>query len=420
MHRLFNRNALLLADQAIFSGSSFLVTLLLARVLTMHEFGTFAALILVLYLVVSLVSAFVVQPLQVSLPAVRRTADYLAFSLWAQAGIALALLALLSLVRIALEVGMPYGSEAAATRIAHYTSLHAPVMLFSVGFLMHDYFRKRLLAENEIEQTFISDVLLLAAHGGAMLLLAWNTEVTLPKAIHLLGIGYILPVLYMTLRSISAHYPNMRWISYVRSHIAQGKWLFYTAVIQWWSGNFFVIASGFLLGSAALGALRLVQTVFGVLNILFQTFENYVLPQTAGKLQLSTETGIQFLKKSSREPMIFVAVLLLALFVFSDTVIVLAGGEIYREYGFLVKGMSVLYVFIFVGYPIRIAIRALLMNKVFFEGYLLTFAFAVSSFWLLLTRFELAGALAGLILSQIILLVYWQLKLVKKQILLWK
>ena len=76
--------------------------------------------------------------------------------------------------------------------------------------------------------------------------------------------------------------------------------------------------------------------------------------------------------------------------------------------------------FIFVGYPVRIAIRALIMNKVFFEGYLLTFMFALSSSWLLLTRFELIGAIVGLILSQIILLVYWQIKLMKKHILLWK
>jgi len=250
--------------------------------------------------------------------------------------------------------------------------------------------------------------------------MATNPGVTLENTITGLGIGYILPVLYLLMQSDSMSYPNKRWLVYAKAHFVQGKWLFFTAVLQWWAGNFFVVASGLLLGSAALGALRLVQSVFGVLNILFQTFENYLLPQTAGKMQISLESGIGYLKKSSRQPMLFAAILLTAMFVLSDTIIVLAGGENYRDYGFLVKGMAVLYVFIFVGYPVRIAIRALIMNKVFFEGYLLTFMFALSSSWLLLTRFELIGAIVGLILSQIILLVYWQIKLMKKHILLWK
>jgi O-antigen/teichoic acid export membrane protein len=409
MSRPFNKKFLLLADQAVFSGSSFVVTVVLARMLSVQDFGTFAGLILVLYLIVSLVNAFVIHPLQVTLPSVGRTTDYLSFSLWFQSGITILLTTGISLLLL-----MPLPA------LQMLATLYLPILLFSAGFLMQDYFRKRLLAENRIEQTLLADILLMVAHAGALLIMATNPGVTLENTITGLGIGYILPVLYLLMQSDSMSYPNKRWFVYAKAHIVQGKWLFFTAVLQWWAGNFFVVASGLLLGSAALGALRLVQSVFGVLNILFQTFENYLLPQTAGKMQISLESGIGYLKKSSRQPMLFAAILLTAMFVLSDTIIVLAGGENYRDYGFLVKGMAVLYVFIFVGYPVRIAIRALIMNKVFFEGYLLTFMFALSSSWLLLTRFELIGAIVGLILSQIILLVYWQIKLMKKHILLWK
>lgn len=82
--------------------------------------------------------------------------------------------------------------------------------------------------------------------------------------------------------------------------------------------------------------------------------------------------------------------------------------------------MSVLYVLIFIGYPVRIAIRALILNKIFFKGYLLTFFFGLLSSYLLLSFFNLAGAIAGLIGSQIILLTYWQIQLHKKEFILWK
>jgi O-antigen/teichoic acid export membrane protein len=409
MPRLLNRKAVLLADQAIFSGSSFLVTILLARILPVHEFGTYAGVVLVLYLAVSVISAFVIQPLQVTLPSVRRPQDYLAFSLWAQFITTLVLVVLVSLVLM-----LPFEA------FGPYAALLQPILIFAFGFLMQDYFRKRLLAADQIEQTLLADVLLMGAHFGALMVLATHTEPTLGTAITLLGFGYAVPLSVILVKAVTKDRPNAHWRVYAKMHVNQGKWLFYTAVVQWWAGNFFVVASGFLLGAVALGALRLVQTVFGVLNILFQTFENYVLPQTAGKMQVSMQSGIVFLKKTSRQSILFVAVLLSVLFLFSDFVIVLAGGEAYRNYGFLVKGMSVLYVFIFAGYPVRIAIRALIMNKIFFEGYVLTFAFGLLSFWLLLTRFELAGAIAGLILSQIILLVYWQIQLAKKNILLWK
>ena len=409
MRRLINRKTTLLGDQAVFSGTSFLVTIVLARLLDVQEFGTYAGIVLVLYLAVGGIGAFVMQPLQVTLPSVRRPKDYLAFSLWFQSGLILLLAAVLSIVLM-----LPFQA------VEPYAALTLPLLIFSAGFLMHDYYRKRLLAEDRIEHTFAADVLLMAGHLGALFMLYFGAEITLGLTVLLLGIGYALPLSYMLMITVTQDVPGARWRVYFRMHIQQGKWLFYTAVVQWWAGNFFVVASGFLLGAAALGALRLVQTVFGVLNILFQTFENYVLPQTAGKMQLSLESGIGYLKQASLQPLFFVAGLLAVLFLFSDTIIVLAGGESYREFGFLVKGMAVLYIVIFAGYPVSIAIRALIINKVFFEGYVLTFVFGLSSFWLLLSYFGQAGAVAGLILSQIILLVYWNFKLAQKNVLLWK
>ena len=47
--------------------------------------------------------------------------------------------------------------------------------------------------------------------------------------------------------------------------------------------NLFIVTSGVYLGVAALGAFRLVQSLFGILNLVLQTFENYVLPQASVK-----------------------------------------------------------------------------------------------------------------------------------------
>jgi O-antigen/teichoic acid export membrane protein len=52
-------------------------------------------------------------------------------------------------------------------------------------------------------------------------------------------------------------------------------------MVQWFSSNFFTLVAGIYLGVNALGALRLVQSFFGVINVILQTVENYYLPKTA-------------------------------------------------------------------------------------------------------------------------------------------
>lgn len=411
MHNLTRKfkTPLLLADQAIFSGTSFLVTILLARSLTVEDFGLYAGLVLVLYLITSLISAFVAQPLQVSLPAVENKPAYLAFTFWFQLAGSMFFIGLMFFLLL-----LPFEI------ISQYASLAVPAALLSTGFMMQDYLRKRLLTEDRVTATFLADALLMAGHFTAAGYIFLSNTPSLSFVLVLLGLGY-LPALLAGLIIIR---PSFNGISYwpecLKSHVDQGKWLFYSAMVQWWAGNLFVVASGFFLGAAALGALRLVQTVFGVLNVLFQTFENYVLPQTANRLHRSFDEGRVFLRKIGGQSLIGVSVLLLLLFIFSDTIIVLAGGEQFKEYGFLIKGMSVLYALIFIGYPVRIAIRALVLNKIFFKGYVLTFFFGLLSSYLLLSFFNLAGAIAGLIGSQIILLTYWQLQLRKKEFILWK
>ena len=96
-------------------------------------------------------------------------------------------------------------------------------------------------------------------------------------------------------------------------HVEQGKWFFMTAISQWWAGNLFVVASGVYLGAVALGALRLAQSLFGILNVILQTFENYVLPQTASKMNDSIPEGIAYLKNLSlKAAWIFSPILILS------------------------------------------------------------------------------------------------------------
>jgi len=200
----------------------------------------------------------------------------------------------------------------------------------------------------------------------------------------------------------------------------QGKWFFMTAISQWWAGNLFVVASGIYLGPKALGALRLAQSLFGILNVILQTFENYVLPQTASRIHTSIPDGINYLKNLSVKAAWIFLPLLLVTFFFAKDILVLAGENQYAEFYFVVQGLSLLYVLIYLSQPLRCLIRSLEFNEAFFKGYLITLAFALIFSHLILSNFGLYGVLTGLIISQVILIAYWSLILHSKNKQIWK
>jgi O-antigen/teichoic acid export membrane protein len=394
----------ILADQAVFSGTSFLLTIILAHRLDPASFGVFSGLMLGLYLIVSLIGALVMQPLQVNV-SVNNNAHYLSFVFWAQTS--------LTLLTAILLFGL-------ATNLFPEFSISVSMLTFSIGFVFQDYLRKLFLALNKPFQSLFVDAITAT---GQIMVLTWlilNEKNELETIVFLLGLAYLPAILTGIIILKPFYFDATLWKSFLTMHITQGGWLLISAATQWWAGNLFVVASGFYIGVQSLGALRLVQSLFGVLNVLLQTFENYVLPQTARLLFKSKNDAIQYLRSIVLKTSILIVPILLLLYVFSDQLIVLAGGQDYRQYGFLFRGMAILYVLIFVSQPIRIAIRALILNRYFLYGYLISLLFALLSSKFLLSHYELLGAIAGLIGSQILLIVYWQFILHRKKFYLWK
>lgn len=394
----------ILADQGVFSGASFLLTIILAHRLEPASFGVFSGLMLGLYLIVSLISAVVMQPFQVNASA-NNNPDYLSFIFWAQTSLTLIVAGALFWMADSLLSGF---------------SINSAMLLFAIGFAFQDYLRKLFLALNKPLYALFVDTLLAIGQFMVLFWLISTGSTELQPVLFGLGMAYLPPMLagFLILRPFCFHAAH--WKSYFRTHTSQGGWLLLTAAIQWWAGNLFVVASGYYLGAQALGALRLVQTLFGILNVLLQTFENYVLPKTARLLNQNKNAALLYLRAVIRKTTLLIVPLLVLLYIFSDPLILLAGGENYAQYGFLFRGMAVLYLLVFIGQPIRIAIRVHILNRYFFYGYLASLIFALLSSRFLLSQYELAGAIAGLISSQIILIAFWQFTLQRKKIYLWK
>lgn len=390
-------------DQALFSGTSFLLTILLAQKMDIKSFGVYSSVVLIVYLLLSVFSAVLIQPFQVLFSTIKQSKQYISF-LFSGLMILLSLLVviLLLLNRFLFQEG--------------YHIVTGSLLCFCVGFLINDFLRKIFLGTGDIRIVLIMDSLYFLV----LIYLFINTDFSLSGTLWILGFANLISSL-PGLGNIIKHFQKPAlWREYLKDHIQQGKWLLSVAVLQWCSGNFFVLVSGIYLGVEALGALRLVQSFFGIINVGLQTIENYFVPKISSIYNESVEKAKAYIIKLTISGLAIFASILLPAFVLSDKIIVIAGGLQYQNYGYVVKMICILYLFIFLGYPVRISIRVLILNKTFFIGYLMSFISSIATFHFLLQFYGLYGAITGLIINQLIMMIYWQNQLNNKQFVLWK
>ncbi|MCX6317780.1 MAG: hypothetical protein NTW29_10840 [Bacteroidetes bacterium] len=398
-----------IADQLVFSATSFFTTILLARQLGIHSFGIYSGIMLFLYLLLSLISSMVILPFQVLLARDENKTGYMVAVIRMQL--------LLTFILLLLAGVLLYSPIGIVQPLKSYTP---ELLLLTGGFLLQDFFRRMFIACQRASLALYMDIV----SGGLQLLLllvaAYRHSLDLSYGLLIIGITYLPSLLIAVKWAAGLKANSISFRKTVAGHWQQGRWLLLTSVLQWWSGNFLIAVAGVFLGVAALGALRLAQTLMGVLNAMFQVIENYAMPRASVLLQQSVQSMKHFLQQLSLKGLCLLVPVLLLLFLFPVTVFRICGGEAYTGYAYALQGMAVLYIIVFAGYPFRIALRAMLMNRVFFTGYLLTFLFTVLAARFIVLQWQLAGVITSLIVNQLLMLGYWQYMLARKKFKLWK
>lgn len=388
-----------LADQAVVSASAFATTLLAARALPPVSFGIFSSVLLFQLLALSVQHALItspyllLQPSQADRDAERRyTTEVLL--------IQLCLVLLLAATTAIITIIRPRA-------ISQETSSLWWAFVAVAGYLIQDFLRRIFITRGQSLRALIIDLLTNGLQVTGLLCLHLRHTLTLDGCLMVCGLTFIPSILagfwYVGWRATSPE----RLTQTIYAHLSQGKWLLLTCILQWWAGNSFVVTAGLLLGAEAFGALRLAQSILGILNVVLQAFENYVMPRAAKAYGRSTQHLSLYLRKVSSRAGALLIPLLVLLFIFAAPLFQLAGGGHYEQYTGVMRGLCLLYLFIFFGYPVRIALRVLGENKAFFLGYLLATLFSLLAAASVIHAWGAAGAVAGLILNQALLIGFW-------------
>jgi O-antigen/teichoic acid export membrane protein len=409
--RLFKKLPLLL-EQSVFSGTGFMINIALVKLLGLEQYGILASLIIFSHLLLSISQALVIQPMQVHISKAKALYSYRFILLGLQ----------LSLILFYLIVIMGI-SLADFTSVGFGRAPLLPFTLYLATFILYDFYRKYFLATGRVTTALIIGMIYSASTISLLLLTLSNQSTeTLTTYLYVLMAGYLpaLTVASVVYCQALALPGKDTLIKYLKIHLIDGQWLLYAAVVQWFSGNLYVMMSGLLIGIEALGVLRFIQSLFGLINILLQTIENYVLPQLSRAYQVSLQHSYQAFQKSLGAYQLAILGGLALLFFFAEEVLRLAGSAEFVPYAYVLRGMVFLYVIIIVAYPIRLLIRITELNKSYFAAYLISFLFSLLSYQFLLTHFGVTGAVLGLIINQLILQATWLIVLHKNQFNVWK
>lgn len=405
---LFTDKTKVILDQAFYSGTTFLTILIFARTLQTYDFGVFVSIQLYTFLLMSISSAFVVQPMQVLYGTYKENKSHLSATVLMQLGVILITFFAVSFIYF-LDRYYDFG----------WSMVLFPAGAYAIATVLFDYVRKRLLVENKMNKLLVIEVFVTFSQIAAAAI-SYFLELNISQVLVLMTLGFLPSIVFFIGNLINSTYIKTESLDFLKTHFKQAQWLAPTAIVQWLTSNFFVATSGLILGVEALGAFRLVQTLFGLINVLLQGIESYVLPQASIRFQQSKQVAYEYLKTLIVKTIFPVVIILLVMFVFADQIILLAGGKAYITYGFVIRWMVILYVIILINYPVRMLIRLHEMNHLFLSGYIISFALSLSTASYLLSNFQLTGAIIGLGLNQLVLFAIWQYSLHKKERSLWK
>lgn len=396
MHLIRKHSVLL--DQVIFSGGNFLFTILAARFLGAESFGAYSGIVLAQYFLLSLSQAFVGQPFQVIYHKEESSNHAVFIGKWN--------------FNVNLTIALLAGLIGLATMKWHHLSWNIIMVASAGGFglLLNDFYRKKYIVTAPFKAVIQDSAIALIQAGGLVGLYVWD-ELTVYTAVAVYFASFIPVICIAAIDYSAALQAKISTTNIEERYRKEWKWLFPTALIQWLAGNFLVAASGALLGAPALAAMRLTQTLFGVLNIGLQAIENSSIPQAVEQFRIGKDNLQLYLKKLTRKLMVIGLPFLALIFFLSTPVLTLVLGDEYGLVSPLMKGMSVLYILILFGYPVRIGVRVTSMGKNFLIGYVGTALLSIALVYPLVQLWSTMGIVVGLAINQMVMQLYWLLML---------
>lgn len=394
--QLRGRETWALTDQAAVSATNFLTNVMLTRFMGLREFGVFALAWMCVLFVNSLQYALIVAPMM-SIGPKQDQKDRPSYF----GAIVFQALVLVSFCFVLVYAGLKiFGGD---FRNVDVRNLAFPLATAAFAYQMQDFVRRYFFATAQSRRAFLDDLLsyipqlpiLFVLHASGHLNSVTALWAMSGTSLFGLAVGWLwvepLQFHWARIQSVAAH------------HWRISRWLGISAVLQWTSGNLFVLAAPMFFGAAAAGVLKASQNLMGVTHIWFQGLDNVVPVETARRLH---EKGVRSMLAYTRSivlkwgglTLLFAAMMGVA----PGLWLRLVYGPQMVQYGYVLRLYALLYVLIFLGGPLRAALQAIEFTVPIFWSYFAMTIFSVALAVPMAKWLKLNGVMLGLLGAQVL------------------
>lgn len=379
-------------NQGMVSGGNFAITILLGRYLGPEAFGLFSLGWMAVLFVSSLQQALVITPMLSLFPGSKK--NYLSGLARLQS-----LLAMVPMVlSLAVLLVLPAHSDFSLVR-----TLALPVGMASMGHQIYDFSRKALLVQEKLRTAQRLDGIVVGLQFGLVLILIGAGQLSPAITLYALSVVYLVPGLFVFV-GLLATASGSDFKDVIHRHWMHGRWLGAAALLQWFSGNFFILAGGALLGTTAMGAIRMAQTIVGLLNVILLGLENFVPVRAAAILAEGDLAQMRryLLQVGLKAAGLFFPVLLVIALA-APTLIGIVFGPDYVQFAFVLRGFAGLYSLVIAGTILRFYFRTTGSTREIFFGYVLSTVVSLLLAGPMVSAWGLSGIVTGLVLSQVLI-----------------
>lgn len=391
-HPLFKKG-LVFADQAMVSGSNFILGILLVRWMGLDDYGVFALLWMGVLFALGINHALISKPLLSIAPKMEESEKQAYFKGLHTIQI------LVSVLFLWVGIGLFFFAELFFKK--NITTLIPITSGIVFCQLLHDYYRKINFVKDKIARAVLLDGVLYLGQLFAVCGLIFIERIGLLEVLSGVFVANLLSVIIGSW-NIGINLTDINYIQKLLTrHFHFSKWLLGTSIIQWLSGNYFIIVGASILGTTAIGAIRMVQNIMGLCHVMFLAMENIVPIEAARQYHLDGENALKnYLISISWKLGLGFSFILAGVAFFAPQILNLLYGPESVQHAFIVLAYVILYVFVFLGHPFRFFMRTIEQTQSIFVAYIFGTAFSLLSANFLLSQYGMNGLLFGLISTQ--------------------
>lgn len=384
-------------DQVLVSGVNLVLNIFLARTLGVEGFGIFSVLWVCVLFVSSLQLALILYPI-LSLTIQQEDQDkYLSAVFWLQ--IIFTIVSGIGLFIICFYAGDSFFN----VKLRMYAF---DISLLAMLHTFQDFLRRLFFVLNFHRIAILSDFI---SYGGRLTLLLiyfniWSIDVNI--ALKLIAFSSFISIAF-TIKYCGVKQVKFRFLlDTLNCNWSFSKWLLGSSLLQWLTGNFFVLVASSTIGPFAAGIVRISQNLMGATHVVFLSMENYV-PRRASECFKSGGIGQLFLyfRRISAYILVFVSMVILVVAAFPRFWIVMFYGDSYIEYAFFLRWYVLLYIFMAINITIKLFLRTVGNTRIIFVSDVLAALISVIIATPLIAAFKFNGILIGTAISMAVVMV---------------